>query len=152
MTICFGGNTNLWIQFIVLLTLRMCVLAISSRKINHLQIMIFVFIAWYWTSLNMILDVDVAGRLDDSGSGFCKNNDKALTFSPNGFVNDVDECFKYWNPSGVLGGSGWVKDGYLYALMNAYEFFEEGCKPPFSDLTEESNPVIVKLKLKKYEE
>lgn len=94
----------------------------------------------------------VAGRLDDSGSGFCKNNDKALTFSPNGFVNDVDECFKYWNPSGVLGGSGWVKDGYLYALMNAYEFFEEGCKPPFSDLTEESNPVIVKLKLKKYEE
>ncbi len=58
MTICFGGNTNLWIQFIVLLTLRMCVLAISSRKINHLQIMIFVFIAWYWTSLNMILDVD----------------------------------------------------------------------------------------------
>ena len=80
----------------------------------------------------------VAGRLDDSGSGFCKNNDKALTFSPNGFVNDVDECFKYWNPSGVLGGSGWVKDGYLYALMNAYEFFEEGCKPPFSDLTEES--------------
>ena len=75
-----------------------------------------------------------------------------MTFSPNGFVNDVDECFKYWNPSGVLGGSGWVKDGYLYALMNAYEFFEEGCKPPFSDLTEESNPVIVKLKLKKYEE
>ena len=29
--------------------------------------------------------------------------------------------------------------------MNAYEFFEEGCKPPFSDLTEESNPVILDL-------
>ena len=41
------------------------------------------------------------------------------------------------------------KEGYIYASINAYEFFEEGAKPPFPDLTEESNPVIVKLKLKK---
>lgn len=91
---------------------------------------------------------NIAGDRDDSGIGFCKNNSKALTFSPNGFINDVDGYFKYWKPYNVLGGRGWVKDGYLYTLMNALEFFREGNKPPFSDLTEESNPVIVKLKLR----
>lgn len=29
------------------------------------------------------------------------------------------------------------------------EYSEEGAKPPFPDLTEDSNPVLVKLKLKK---
>ena len=38
---------------------------------------------------------------------------------------------------------------YLYLLINAFEFFNEGCNPPFPDLTEESNPVVVKLKLKR---
>ena len=41
------------------------------------------------------------------------------------------------------------KNGYIHIPVNAYEFFEEGAKPPFPDLTEDSNPVIVKLKLKK---
>lgn len=94
----------------------------------------------------------VAGDIGDSGMGFCKKNSKALTFSSKGFINDVDEYFRYWKSYYVSGGNGFVKDGYLYTLINAYDFFEEGCKPPFSDLTEESNPVIVKLKLKKYEE
>lgn len=57
--------------------------------------------------------------------------------------------FKFWKPYNVLGGRGWIKDGYLYSMMNASDFFEEGCKPPFPDLEEDSNPVIVKLKLKK---
>lgn len=92
---------------------------------------------------------NVAGNMDDSGIGFCKNNSKSLTFSSSGFINDVDEYFKYWKSYYVLDGRGWVKDGYLYTLVNASDFFEEGCKSPFSDLTEESNPVIVKLKLKK---
>lgn len=41
------------------------------------------------------------------------------------------------------------KNGYIYIPVNAFKFFEEGAKPPFPDLTEDSNPVIVKLKLKK---
>lgn len=93
---------------------------------------------------------NIAGRLDDSGIGFCKNNSKAVTFSPNGFINDIDGYFKYWKPYRILEGRGWIKDGYLYSLMNASDFFEDGCKSPFPDLTEESNPVIVKMKLKKY--
>ena len=40
------------------------------------------------------------------------------------------------------------KDGYLYLLVDAFKFFEEGARPPFADLTEDSNPVLVKLKLK----
>lgn len=94
---------------------------------------------------------NIAGRSDDSGIGFCKNNGRASTFSPNGFVNDVDVYFKLWNPHSILEGRGWIKDGYLYFLMNACDFFKEGNKPPFPDLTEDSNPVIVKLKLKKNE-
>lgn len=33
-------------------------------------------------------------------------------------------------------------------LVDAFKFFEEGAKPPFPDLKEDSNPVLVKLKLK----
>lgn len=100
---------------------------------------------------NGILYCVEGGSPENSGAGFCRNNGRALTYSMSGFVNDIDEFFKNWKPYGVLGGGGWTKDGYLYALMDASDFFEEGCKPPFSDLTEESNPVIMKLKLKKYE-
>ena len=41
------------------------------------------------------------------------------------------------------------KGGYLYVLVDAFKFFEEGAKPPFPELVEDSNPVLVKLRLKK---
>lgn len=78
------------------------------------------------------------------------NSDGPL-YPSKGFVNDVDGYFKNWNPYLFLAGNGYGKDGYLYTLINASDFFEEGAKSPFADLTEESNPVIVKFKLKKYE-
>jgi hypothetical protein len=32
--------------------------------------------------------------------------------------------------------------------VDAFKFFDEGGKPPFKELTEDSNPVVVKIKLK----
>lgn len=41
-----------------------------------------------------------------------------------------------------------VINGNLYFTVDAYSFFEEGSNPPFPSLTEDSNPVVVKIKLK----
>lgn len=98
---------------------------------------------------NGVLFTIVADGDGGSGAGYCRINGKALTFSLDGFVNDIDDHFKFWKPYNVLGGRGWVKDGYLYSMMNASDFFKEGCKSPFPDLEEDSNPVILKFKLKK---
>ena len=83
------------------------------------------------------------------GAGFCPANGKAETFSKL-FKNDVDEFCPPLNMERRIANRNFFqKEGYIYTLVNAYEFFEEGAKPPFPDLTEDSNPVIVKLKLKK---
>jgi hypothetical protein len=49
----------------------------------------------------------------------------------------------------LSGTKGFQKDGYLYMLVDAFKFFEDGAKPPFPELAEDSNPVLVKLRLKK---
>ena len=83
------------------------------------------------------------------GAGFCPANGKAETFSKL-FKNDVDEFCPPLNMERRIANRNFFqKEGYIYTLVNAFEFFEEGAKPPFPDLTEDSNPVIVKLKLKK---
>ena len=83
------------------------------------------------------------------GAGFCPANGKAETFSKF-FKNDVDEFCPPLNMERRIANRNFFqKEGYIYTLVNAFEFFEEGAKPPFPDLTEDSNPVIVKLKLKK---
>ncbi len=65
------------------------------------------------------------------------------------FKNDVDgycPSLDMWQAMGykIL----YPRNGYLYLLVDAFKFFEEGAKSPFADLTEDSNPVLVKLKLK----
>ena len=83
------------------------------------------------------------------GAGFCPANGKAETFSKL-FKNDVDEFCPPLNMERRIANRNFFqKEGYIYTLVNAFEFFEEGAKPPFPDLTEDSNPVIVKLKFKK---
>ena len=68
------------------------------------------------------------------------------------FKNDVDEYCPSLNFRFIMQNCSMVcKNGYIYIPVNAFKFFEEGAKPPFPDLTEDSNPVIVKLKLKKKE-
>ena len=86
---------------------------------------------------------------DKTGTGFCPANGKAKAFSQL-FKNDIDEyCPPLDLGNLMLNRVLFQKEGYIYAPINAFKFFEEGAKPPFPDLTEDSNPVIVKLKLKK---
>ena len=88
---------------------------------------------------------------DKTGTGFCPANGKAKAFSQL-FKNDIDEyCPPLDLGNLMLNRVLFQKEGYIYAPINAFKFFEEGTKPPFPDLTEDSNPVIVKLKLKKKE-
>lgn len=82
------------------------------------------------------------------GVGFCQANGKAGAVSKV-FKNDVDgycPSLDMWQAMGykIL----YPRNGYLYLLVDAFKFFEEGAKSPFADLTEDSNPVLVKLKLK----
>ena len=86
-----------------------------------------------------------------SGFGFCPKNGKAKTYSNKGFKNDLDEYLPPLELSHSIfnGKKGFQKDGYLYVLVDAFKFFEEGAKPPFPELMEDSNPVLVKLRLKK---
>ena len=86
-----------------------------------------------------------------SGFGFCPKNGKAKTYSNKGFKNDLDEYLPPLELSHntFMGNKGFQKDGYLYVLVDAFKFFEEGAKPPFPELVEDSNPVLVKLRLKK---
>ena len=71
--------------------------------------------------------------------------------SNKGFKNDLDEYLPPLELSHEIlsGMKGFQKDGYLYVLVDAFKFFEEGAKPPFPELVEDSNPVLVKLRLKK---
>lgn len=82
------------------------------------------------------------------GVGFCPADGKAKTYSKL-FKNDVDKYCPSIDFLIKLGqGTLFQKNGYLYLLIEADKFFEEGAQPPFPDLTEDSNPVVVKLKLK----
>lgn len=89
------------------------------------------------------------GSPNEGGTGFCPKNGKGVYYSKE-FKNDVDDHFLKLDFSYRINNRGITEhNGYLYLLINAFEFFNEGCNPPFPDLTEESNPVVVKLKLKR---
>jgi hypothetical protein len=63
--------------------------------------------------------------------------------------NDLDHYLKNINLLEYIGSRVFcIRDNYMYIPVNAFEFFNEGCEPPFKDLTEDSNPVILKLELK----
>lgn len=82
----------------------------------------------------------------DGQIGFCKHGEKALTSSNSSFKNDLDDCLKTIK---IPLFPHYQRNGYLYVLVNAIDFMEDGSKAPFPELTEESNPVVVKLKLKR---
>lgn len=87
-------------------------------------------------------------NMEQGGAGFCPADGKGKTFSKL-FKNDVDTyCPSLDLYSPIYQGELFQKNGYLYLLVDAFKFLEEGARPPFADLTEDSNPVLVKLKLK----
>lgn len=64
-------------------------------------------------------------------------------------VNDLDDKLSRINLAPILDENTYcIFKGHLYFLIDAYRFFEEGSTPPSPSMTEESNPVIIKLKLK----
>jgi len=64
-------------------------------------------------------------------------------------INDIDEYLKEIDIANIIESrTFYVENNYLYILVDAFKFFEDGCKPPFNELMEESNPVVVKIKLK----
>lgn len=64
-------------------------------------------------------------------------------------INDIDEYMKELYIAYILRNKTFsVHNNHLYFLVDAYKFFEDGNKPPFKELTEDSNPVVVKIKLK----
>jgi hypothetical protein len=103
------------------------------------------------TDAGVFYHYSVGSDKEKSGFGFCPKNGKAKTYSNKGFKNDLDEYLPPLELSyKILSGTkGFQKDGYLYMLVDAFKFFEDGAKPPFPELAEDSNPVLVKLRLKK---
>lgn len=103
------------------------------------------------TNAGIFYRYSVGSDEEKSGFGFCPKNGKARTYSNKGFKNDLDEYLPPLELSyKILSGTkGFQKDGYLYMLVDAFKFFEDGAKPPFPELAEDSNPVLVKLRLKK---
>ena len=103
------------------------------------------------TDAGIFYRYSVGSDEEKSGFGFCPKNGKARTYSNKGFKNDLDEYLPPLELSyKILSGTkGFQKDGYLYMLVDAFKFFEDGAKPPFPELAEDSNPVLVKLRLKK---
>ena len=99
-----------------------------------------------WALKNGLLYAYFQGE-EKSGHGFCPADGKAKTYSKL-FKNDVDKycpSIDFSIPMNI--SSLFCKNGYLYMLVDAFKFFEEDAKP-FPDLKEDSNPVLVKLKLK----
>lgn len=72
---------------------------------------------------------------------------KNITFSNNIFENDLDSYLKKIDLSQAL-LNGYCDGEFLYFPVQAYMFFEEGNKPFSSNITNDSNPIIVKVKLK----
>ncbi len=63
--------------------------------------------------------------------------------------NDLDKYLKRIDLATIIyQGSFSISNGYMYFLVNATSFFEDGSSSPFPNLTEDSNPVVVKIKLK----
>ena len=64
-------------------------------------------------------------------------------------INDLDEYLKNIDIAMyIIERFFYVENNYLYLLIAAESFFKEGCKPPFENLTEKSNPIVLKIKLK----
>lgn len=85
---------------------------------------------------------------DKKGTGFCPANGMCELISEY-YRNDIDNYLPALDLNKKLSyGTYYQKGNYMYVLVDAYRFFEEKANPPFMDLKEDSNPVLVKLRLK----
>lgn len=99
-------------------------------------------------ALNSGLLFSYAFDYKKQGVGFCPANGECKLISQY-FANDIDEYCPTLDMNKIFTyQTFYQKNNYLYILVDAYKFLEEGAKSPFSDLEEDSNPILVKLKLK----
>lgn len=77
--------------------------------------------------------------------GFCKHGEKVRICSRFAFKNDIDDHLADMELFNV---PIFQRNGYLYVMIDSFKFFEGSNKPPFPGMTEESNPIIIKLKLR----
>ena len=81
--------------------------------------------------------------------GFADLNDQTSIYNKEKIVNDLDGHLQDIDHTRLfLAQQFYIENGYLYFMADSYTFFEEGLTPPVQSLTEDSNPVVVKLKLK----
>jgi hypothetical protein len=80
--------------------------------------------------------------------GIADNTGKTSGYTEKPVVNDIDDYLKTIDIKSYLTNRTFcVYKKHLYILVDAYRFFEEDCKPPFDNLTEDSSPVVVKIRL-----
>lgn len=81
--------------------------------------------------------------------GFADLNGQTSIYNEKPIINDLDTLLPEINHFNIFYAQQFsIENGYLYFIMDAYKFFEEGSNSPFSSLSEDSNPVVVKIKLK----
>ncbi|MCE5177629.1 MAG: 6-bladed beta-propeller [Porphyromonadaceae bacterium] len=81
------------------------------------------------------------GTVDPSGNA-SDWYDKPIINDLDDHLETIDLLNKFYTESFTINNDN------LYFTVDAYLFFEEGSKPPFPSLTEDGNPVVVKIKLK----
>jgi len=81
--------------------------------------------------------------------GFADSSGKTAGYTKELVQNDLDKYLKDIDLATIIyQGTFSIYKGDMYFLVNASSFFEDGSSSPFPNLTEDSNPVVVKLKLK----
>lgn len=84
---------------------------------------------------------------EDEGVGvYSFVDNKNLCFT-NRYINDLDGYLNSIDLNSIL-SNGFCDGKYLYLPVSSYLFFEDDSTPFSSKLTAESNPVILKMKLK----
>ena len=70
-------------------------------------------------------------------------------FSNEPVINDIDEYIKNINIAMyVVQRTFYVENNYLYILVEANKFFEDGCKPPLETIKNDDSLIVLKIKLK----
>lgn len=81
--------------------------------------------------------------------GLTDSNGQTTIYNEKPMINDIDTHLHEIDHFKVFYAQHFsIENGYLYFIADAYKFFEKGSNPPFPSLTEDSNPVVVKIKLK----
>lgn len=81
--------------------------------------------------------------------GFADSSGKTAGYTKELVQNDLDKYLKNIDLLTIIHyGTFSIYKGDMYFLVNASSFFEDGSSSPFPNLTEDSNPVVVKIKLK----